>query len=74
VEQAFRDFLRCGCLAEGFARFRCVACGLNRFVAFSIGQIVAWVGAWYHSFWLVPAGYGIVIAAWMTGLWNKRDA
>ena len=28
VEQEFRDFLRCGCLAGGFARFRCAACGL----------------------------------------------
>ena len=30
VEQEFRDFLRCGCLAGGFARFRCTACGLDR--------------------------------------------
>jgi Transposase zinc-binding domain/Putative transposase len=35
VEQEFRDFLRCGCLAGGFARFRCAACGLDRLVAFS---------------------------------------
>ena len=35
VEQEFRDFLRCGCLAAGFARFRCTACGLDRFVPFS---------------------------------------
>jgi hypothetical protein len=35
VEQEFRDFLRCGCLAGGFARFRCAACGLGRLVAFS---------------------------------------
>ena len=35
VEQAFRDFLRCGCLASGFARFRCAGCGLDRLVAFS---------------------------------------
>ncbi|MCA1563571.1 MAG: transposase zinc-binding domain-containing protein [Acidobacteria bacterium] len=35
VEQDFRDFLRCGCLAGGFARFRCAACGLDRLVAFS---------------------------------------
>jgi hypothetical protein len=35
VEQEFRDFLRCGCLAGGFARFRCTACGLDRLVAFS---------------------------------------
>ena len=35
VEQEFRDFLRCGWLAGGFARFRCGACGLNRLVAFS---------------------------------------
>ena len=35
VEQEFRDFLRCGWLAGGFARFRCAACGLDRLVAFS---------------------------------------
>ena len=35
VEQEFRDFLRCGCLAGGFARLRCTACGLDRLVPFS---------------------------------------
>jgi len=35
VEQEFRDFLQCGWLAGGFARFRCGACGLDRLVAFS---------------------------------------
>jgi hypothetical protein len=35
VEQAFRDFLRCGWLAGGFARFRCGGCGFDRLVAFS---------------------------------------
>ena len=35
VEQEFRDSLRCGRLAGGFARFRCTACGLDRLVAFS---------------------------------------
>lgn len=35
VEQVFRDFLRCGWLAGGFARFRCVACGAEWLVPFS---------------------------------------
>ena len=35
VEQEFRDFLRCGCLAAGFARFRCRRCGFDRLVPFS---------------------------------------
>jgi hypothetical protein len=35
VERAFKDFLQCGWLAGGFARFRCGACGLDRLVAFS---------------------------------------
>ena len=35
VEQEFRDFLRCGWLAGGFARLRCGGCGLDRLVAFS---------------------------------------
>jgi hypothetical protein len=29
VEQEFRDFLRCGCLAGGSARFRCGGCGMD---------------------------------------------
>jgi hypothetical protein len=35
VERAYRDFLRCGLLAGGFARLRCGDCGLDRLVAFS---------------------------------------
>jgi hypothetical protein len=35
VEQAFRDFLQCGWLAGGFARFRCADCGHDRLVPFS---------------------------------------
>jgi hypothetical protein len=35
VEDEFRSFLRCGWLAGGFARFRCVGCGAERLVAFS---------------------------------------
>ncbi len=35
VERAFRDVLRCGFLAGGFARFRCDGCALDRLVAFS---------------------------------------
>ena len=30
VEQEFRDILRCGCLAAGFARLRCTGCGVDR--------------------------------------------
>ena len=37
------------------------------------GQIVVWVGAWYHQFWLIPAGLAVVIAAWMSGLWRKSS-
>ena len=35
VERAFEDFLTCGCLAAGFARFRCAGCRSERLVAFS---------------------------------------
>jgi hypothetical protein len=35
VEREFREFLTCGCLAAGFARFHCHACGHDRLVAFS---------------------------------------
>ena len=34
VEHAFRQFLRCGWLAGGFARFQCATCGCERLVAF----------------------------------------
>jgi hypothetical protein len=32
VEREFREFLTCGCLAAGFARFHCDACGHDRLV------------------------------------------
>jgi hypothetical protein len=35
VEHEFRNFLQCGWLAGGFARFRCGDCGLDRLVPFS---------------------------------------
>ena len=35
VEEEFRDFLQCGWLAGGFARFRCGGCSLDRLVPFS---------------------------------------
>jgi hypothetical protein len=35
VEREFRDFLTCGCLAAGFARFRCASCRKDRLVPFS---------------------------------------
>jgi hypothetical protein len=35
VEQKFREFLTCGLLAGGFARFRCGECGMDRLVPFS---------------------------------------
>jgi hypothetical protein len=37
------------------------------------GQVVVWMGAWYHQFWLIPAGFAAVIAAWMSGRWLKDD-
>ena len=38
VEREFREFLTCGCLALGFARFSCDACGHDRLVPFSCCQ------------------------------------
>jgi hypothetical protein len=35
VQDEFQNFLRCGWLAGGFARFRCGGCGAERLVAFS---------------------------------------
>lgn len=35
VEREFREFLTCGVLAGGFARFRCGGCGFERLVPFS---------------------------------------
>jgi hypothetical protein len=45
VERAFRDFLRCGLLAGGFARFRCGDCGLDRLVAITRARAVRCVRA-----------------------------
>jgi transposase-like zinc-binding protein len=42
VEQEFRDFLQCGWLAGGFARFRCDDCGLDRLVPFSCQGRALW--------------------------------
>ena len=60
VEQEFRDFLSCGCLASGFARFHCDGCGLDRLVPFSCKgrgfvQAVA-AGAWLS----VPLNWSIM--------------
>ena len=38
------------------------------------GQVLMWVGAWYHQVWLIPAGLAVVITAWMSGLWRKSSA
>ena len=35
VKREFQRFVRCGVLAHGFARFRCMGCGTDRLVAFS---------------------------------------
>lgn len=35
VEREFGEFLTCGCLASGFARFRCAGCRQEHLVAFS---------------------------------------
>ncbi|MGH9160540.1 MAG: transposase zinc-binding domain-containing protein [Vicinamibacteraceae bacterium] len=35
VEQEFRDFLGCGWLAGGFARFHCSTCGFDRLVPYA---------------------------------------
>ncbi|HEX4412457.1 MAG TPA: hypothetical protein VH107_02440 [Lacipirellulaceae bacterium] len=32
------------------------------------GQIVMWVGAWYHAGWMIFAGALVVIVAWSFGL------
>jgi len=34
VRREFEEFLRCGILAEGFARVHCKGCGFDRLVAF----------------------------------------
>jgi hypothetical protein len=35
------------------------------------GQVLMWGGAWYRVGWLLPAGLGIVVAAWASGAWRK---
>jgi hypothetical protein len=36
------------------------------------GQVVMWVGAWYHHFWLILVGVATVITAWMSGRWRRN--
>src|SRR4051794_12114556 len=36
-----------------------------------VGQVVMWVGAWSHRFWLIPAGAATVVAAWMSARWRN---
>jgi hypothetical protein len=36
-----------------------------------VGLVMLWLGAWYHQEWLIIAGIGVVVAAWMNGLWRK---
>jgi hypothetical protein len=38
------------------------------------GQIVAWIGCWYHGCVTIVLGYALVIAAWMAGLVRSRPA
>jgi hypothetical protein len=52
VEREFREFLTCGCLAAGFARFRCAACRVDRLVAFSCK------GRGYAEWWNMPSREG----------------
>ena len=53
IERELREFLSCGVLARGFARFRCDECGHEILVAFSVkgGASVprAAGGAWRSS-------------------------
>ena len=35
------------------------------------GQVLVWGGAWYRVGLLLPAGLGIVVAAWASGAWRK---
>ncbi len=37
------------------------------------GQVLMWGGAWYRVGWLLPAGLGIVVAAWASGAWRKPE-
>ena len=52
VEREFRDFLTCGSLAAGFARFRCARCRQERHVAFSCK------GRGYAEWWNMPSREG----------------
>jgi transposase-like protein len=52
VEQEFRDFLTCGSLVAGFARFHCAQCRQDRLVAFSCK------GRGYAEWWNMPSREG----------------
>ena len=44
VQKELREFLSCGILGKGFARFRCQGCGLERLVAQGGRWVTAMVG------------------------------
>jgi hypothetical protein len=37
------------------------------------GQIIMWVGTWYHQPWTIVIGALTVIAAWMSGLLRRKS-
>jgi hypothetical protein len=38
------------------------------------GQIVMWIGTWYHQWATIVLGAALVVAAWMFGLVRKRSS
>ena len=33
----------------------------------AVGQIVAWIGAWFQLIWIVATGYLLILSAWLRG-------
>lgn len=33
----------------------------------AVGQIVAWIGAWFQLIWVVAIGYLVILSAWFRG-------
>lgn len=65
VEQEFRDFLTCGCLAAGFARFRYVLAWDHALCRAVVGVYAAGAGLSFVSPVVALALYAGIAALWV---------
>ena len=52
----------------GFGKY--IACYMTSFIELVriSGQVLMWIGGWYHSFLLIGVGFLIIVLGWCNGL------